>query len=167
MCYFISMVQNKKSSALVYILKALIPYSRQNIALSYKPAKFFADIEKASGYSKPTLNETLRRAGKKGLVEQIEGQYKLTNDGEKTVKLYFPKVLKNNVELMVIFDIPEKQSNARQQLRSFLKKCKFQQTQKSVWVTKYDYIEALKDLIDELNLKEQVLLYEASHITIT
>lgn len=87
----------------------------------------------------------------------------LTSKGLREIKPFIAKKLKN-AQLMVIFDIPERQASLRQQLRLLLKEWNFRQVQKSVWVTEYDYKDTLLEIIAEQRLKAYVQLYEAARI---
>lgn len=49
--------------------------------------------------------------------------------------------------IIVIFDIPEKERAVREQFRSVLKECNFQQLQRSVWMSTRDVLVHLKEFI--------------------
>lgn len=158
------MYPRKPKSALVYTLKALIPYSRENLLLSFSPNRFFNELERTSGYKRKTLNETVRRARRRGLIEQTDHGLKLTTLGERVTKPYTAIKLKNGARLMIIFDIPEDRALARKQLRWLLRKWGFKRTQKSVWVTSYDHRESVKLAVAELELSGCVELYECERL---
>lgn len=61
---------------------------------------------------------------------------------------------------MVIFDIPEEQSAKRRQFRNLLKSWQFQQVQKSVWTSDYNYKILLVEAIETLGLGRYVQTYE-------
>jgi CRISPR-associated endonuclease Cas2 len=63
-------------------------------------------------------------------------------------------------KLMVIFDVSERTHRKRDRLRCLLRNLDFQQVQKSVWITEYDHRDVLVQAIKELELANQVLLYE-------
>ena len=154
----------RPKSTLHYLLLALIPYSRQNIALAFKPSRFFYDLEKLSNSKQATLRSTLSRAQKNGLVKRLNGIPQLTEAGKRLVKPYLAQKLRKDVVLMVIFDIPVSENNKRVKFRLYLKSLDFRQVQKSVWVTSYDYRNELNGIISELNLKSYVKVYEAAQI---
>jgi|SRR3989344_9077025 len=151
----------KPKSALVFVLKGLVPYSRENMMLAFKPNLFFNELEKISRYKRQTLETAARRAQEKGLIEiSRQQQLRLTNLGRRRVRPYIATKLKGNGKLMVIFDIPEEKAIDRQRLRRLLRKWQFIQVQKSVWLTAYDFREALQEAVDELGLSGCVELYE-------
>lgn len=154
----------RKNSALVFILKGLMPYSRENMMLSFSPNRFFNELERTSGYKRKTLDETIRRAKKQGLMEKAGPSLRLTALGRRVAEPYIAKQLKNGGKLMIIFDVPENQAAARQKLRSLLRKWGFEQTQKSVWITEYDHRESVRQAVEELGLAGCVELYECARL---
>lgn len=157
------MEPNKPRSALAFVLLGLVPYSRPNMLLAFRPNQFFNELEKISSYKRRTLEEAARRARAQGLIEQTkQQQLRLTELGKRRALPYVAQRLADDGQLMVVFDIPEEQSTARRQLRMLLKKWGFVQVQKSVWLTQYDYKESLQLAIDELGLENYVRLYECS-----
>ncbi len=157
------MERPKPKTALAFVLLGLVHYSRPNILLAFKPNQFFNGLEKISRYKRKTLEEAARRARQQNLIEQTkQQQLRLTALGKRRALPYAADRLKDNGQLMVVFDVPEDQSAARRQLRVLLKKWGFTQVQKSVWLTAYDHRESLDLAIDELGLKSYVRLYECS-----
>jgi len=159
---------NKKrsnNSALVTVLKAFIPYSRENIALAFSPNRFFNELERSSGHSKTTLKHAYWKARRDGLVE-TEGQRvaKLTSKGLREVRPFIAEKLGSRASLMVIFDIPEPAAKKRQQLRYLLRSLGFSQVQKSVWSCSYDHREILAEAISEMGLDGCVEVYESLKI---
>ena len=108
------MVRPRQKSALVFILKAFIPYSRENLMLSFKPNHFFNELEKVSRYERPALKQAFRRAQDRNLLTRANSP-RLTKKGLRTLQPYISEKL-NAGRLMVIFDIPEDISELR---RSF------------------------------------------------
>jgi hypothetical protein len=153
----------KKESTVIYLLKALVPYSRQNLALSYAPAKFFADLEKTTGRSQRALKQSFDRAIRSGLITN-DPVPQLTMKGNAKVSPFVAKRLDEDAKLMIVFDVPEHSFNRRNQLRRLLRNLSFEQVQKSVWVTEYDHREVLVQAISELGLSGHVLLYECAPI---
>jgi len=156
--------RRKKQSALVFILKGLMPYSRENLMLSFSPNRFFNELEKVSGYKQNTLKNAYWRAQKQGFIKETEKITKLTAKGIKEVRPFTAKRLGKNARLMVIFDIPELQAGKRRQLRDILKLWGFKQIQKSVWTTDRDHRTLLIELIADLNLGGCVEVYEGSRL---
>jgi DNA-binding transcriptional regulator PaaX len=150
-------------SALAFILKGLMPYTRENLMLSFKPNLFFNELEKISKYKRKTLEEAARRAREQGLIEETQNHLLcLTELGKKRALPFVAKELRDGAKLMLIFDIPEDQVIARQRLRRLLRKWGFEQVQKSVWMSGYDFGEAIREAVDELGINECVKLYECA-----
>ncbi len=152
----------KCQSTLIFLLKALIPYSRENMMLSFSPNQFFNELEKASSYKRKTLYEAARRAEQQGLIERRQQIISLSAAGKSKVRPYVATKLKNDARLMIIFDVPEENSTTRQRLRRVLKEWGFKQVQKSVWITDYDHRESVSELTDLLELNGCIRLYECS-----
>jgi hypothetical protein len=64
---------------------------------------------------------------------------------------------------MVVFDIPESVSRKRALLRDFLRSAGFECLQRSVWTTKRNVIEPLKQLIDAMHCDKWVRVFSATH----
>lgn len=152
----------RSQSATIFILKGLIPYTRENILLSFKPHKFFNELEKISGYSKKTFYNASLEAEKRGLIAREGELIKITKKGLETVEPFVAKKLKKHVQLMVIFDIPEEDASKRKRFRSILVEWDFEQIQKSVWASKIDRREALVDVVKELGLEKCVQIFECA-----
>lgn len=153
---------NKKPSVIVYILKALVPYTKQNLQLAFNPSEFFNELEQASGVSRRTLIQTYARAKKKNLIEG-DHEPSLTLKGRQHVQPYIAKSL-DGAQLMVIFDIPESHGEQRRQLRTLLHYLGFSQVQRSVWMSPNDHTDVLNDTLVDLRLGDWVQIYEVSRI---
>ena len=149
----------RERSALVYVLVALIPYSKPNLLLAYKPGLFFRELEKISRYKQATLRAAYSRAQQQGLIEQDKNLMVLTAKGRRKVVPFVAEKLKGEAQLMIIFDIPEDQAIKRRKFRKVLKDWQVKQVQKSVWVTSKDYREELVAVVKELQLGGYVELY--------
>lgn len=154
----------RERSPLVYVLVGLIPYSKPNLLLVYKPSQFFRELEKISKYKQNTLRSAFWRAQRQGLIEKKSDLINLTAKGRLKVAPFMAEKLSAGSQLMVVFDVPEDQSSKRQKLRQVLKEWKFKQIQKSVWSTNKDYRNELVELIRQLNLIGYVELYESSRL---
>ena len=154
----------RSRSALRTVLRALIPYTRENILLSFKPNQFFNELERNSSYSRKTLQNALSMAEEKGYIKHSDEIIQLTNRGKQLMQPYIARELDKHARLMVIFDIPEHQAHMRRQLRTLLREWKFTQAQKSVWISKYDYGEVLVKTIKELGADEYVQVFECAKI---
>ena len=158
----------KEKSSLVFILKALIPYTEANLMLAFKPSRFFYELEKISKHKRHTLEVAMRKAEKQKLIElkikQDQTIVQLTKLGQRTVRPFVAEKLGGDAKLMIIFDIPEEMVLARVKLRRVLRAWRFEQVQKSVWVTSYNHVASVNELINELNIKQYVLLYECAPV---
>ncbi len=152
----------RKHSALVHILRALIPYTEENLLLSFSPNRFFNELEKSSGYNKSTLRNTYDRARRDGYINKQSPR--LTKEGELKIQPFIATRLGGHGKLMVIFDVPEDRANDRRRLRTMLKEWNFRQVQKSVWESDMDYEEPLIDVIAELKLGRYVEIFEGARI---
>lgn len=154
-------------SALTYILRGLVPYSRPNMKMLFKPALFFQDIETISNRKPKSIKKAYYAAEKAGLIEFDDDQIpQLTAKGIRTVTPYRAKKLGNNARLVVIFDIPEAERWKRRNLRALLLALSFEQVQKSVWASSNDHREYLKEAITDLKLDDCVIVYEALELAI-
>jgi DNA-binding MarR family transcriptional regulator len=154
----------RKKSALLFVLKGLIPYSQENVMLAFKPNRFFNDLEAMSNYTKPTLERALREAERQNLIKHEARLIKLTDEGQRLIRPFVAQHLPNQAQLMIIFDIPETMAVARAQLRRVLRSWHFHQIQKSVWVTPYDHRQSLKELVAELELVPYIQIYECAPV---
>jgi DNA-binding transcriptional regulator PaaX len=155
----------RSNSALKNLLIALVPYTKQNLLLTFKPKTFFYELEKSSGYNRKALNEAMRRGCKSGYIAKEGKDYlEITELGMEIVQPFVASQLEKS-KLMVIFDVPEECAAARRQLRRTLQQWGFEQIQKSVWMTDRDHVGSVKRIIDELDLENDVQLYECSLIS--
>jgi DNA-binding transcriptional regulator PaaX len=153
-----------EESSLIYVLKALIPYTEANLTLVYRPNTFFNELERISNKKRSSLQTALSLARKKGYIERKKGIPVLTDSGKRVLRPYLAQTLPGKVQLMVIFDIPEEIAYARRQLRTFLRQYKFKPTQKSVWVSAYDCRDELRELNKQLSISDYVQVYECTKV---
>jgi DNA-binding transcriptional regulator PaaX len=152
-------------TTLEYLLIALIPYSRPNLKLVFTPRHFFTDLEKIRKVKRANARNAYYRSLKKGLIEiGPDNLPRLTLKGRQKIQPFVAKKLGRNAKLMVIFDIPESEAWKRRHLRLLLKELRFQQMQKSVWMSDYDHREILRSEIKEYHLEDYVQIYEAAAI---
>ena len=152
----------RERSPLVYVLVALIPYSKPNLLLAYKPSQFFRELEKISRYKQSTLRKAYDRGVSRGLIERLSRAPKLTPLGQRKIALYVATRLGKNASLMVIFDIPEARADDRRYLRTLLRQLDFEQAQKSVWISRYDFRDVLVQAVKELDLDGCVEIHESA-----
>lgn len=154
----------KQKSALIFVLKGLIPYSQENIMLAFKPNRFFNELEEVSNYKRQTLEQAFRKARSQEYITIKHNLVHITQAGEKILRPFVAQHLPDQGELMIIFDIPEDMKTARAQLRRVLRSWHFNQIQKSVWVTTYDHRKSLKELADELNISDYLRIFECAEL---
>jgi DNA-binding transcriptional regulator PaaX len=153
---------SKRNTVLKELLLALLPFSENNLLLTYKPHKFFSELEQKTAASRNTLAATMSRAKKNNLLKiDEEGIPKLTWRGKKKIKVALGTPLKKQ-RLIVVFDIPESEAASRRELRGYLISQKFKYIQKSVWASSLDVTDELIEVIAELRLGKyvQILLAE-------
>lgn len=154
----------KPKSALVFVLKGLIPYTQENLMLAFKPNIFFNELEKISRYKRWTLEKAYYEAERQKLFQRQANIISLTESGRRIVRPFIAERLSNKAKLMVVFDIPEDMAVKRAKFRRIIKQWNFNQVQKSVWITSYDHKDSVKDLLAEMGLKDFVELYECSPV---
>ncbi len=119
---------------------------------------------------KSALALAFKRLRENGLVELISNEqliYRLSDSGKD--KALWTKMIQENENWdgkwrIVIWDIPEKQRAARDLLRNKLKLLGFKQLQRSVWLTKKNCTQALRDFIKQIGIKDWVLVFETEEI---
>lgn len=143
------------------VLKALIPYTEQNLKLVFKPALFFRDLERITQANRQTLATTLSRAKKRGLVEMENETPVLTSAGLHRIEpVLLPPLL--NEYLLVAFDIPESRRYARNQFRAYLRSKGFRQLQKSLWISRLDYSQQIYVTAWRLRISKEVRIFRAN-----
>lgn len=152
----------RERSPLVYVLVALIPYSKPNLLLAYKPGLFFRELEKVSRYKQATLESAYYRAERQKLIERRDNLIRLTAQGKRKIAPFIAKEIGGQAHLMVIFDIPEDVENTRRKFRAVLKEWQFKQIQKSVWITNKDLVDEIVVLVKEMELGNYVQIYESA-----
>jgi FPC/CPF motif-containing protein YcgG len=146
------------------VILALIPYTKQNILLTFKPNQFFNELEKTSDSSANSLKHTFNRMKRENIIFIDKNIIVLSLKARQIVQPFIARTIPNNAQLMVIFDIPEDHANLRQKFRNLLRQLKFKQIQQSVWSTNMDHGAIIFESINELNITNWVQLYEASRI---
>jgi DNA-binding transcriptional regulator PaaX len=155
---------HREKSALTQILLALVPYTKQNLLLTFKPNLFFNELEKTSNKSASTLRVAFSRAKENKLFTIDNDRVSLSLKGRQIVQPLIAKKLVGGGQLMVIFDIPEDSADLRRKLRLLLIQLQFKQVQQSVWMSDMDYRTILADSIKDLGLQDWVQLYEAARV---
>lgn len=134
-------------------------------------------------YSRNSLGVTIKRLERNGYVErgimEDEVCIKLTELGVK--KLEEKRNHRKEKALLntrtkddkwdgkwrvVIFDIPETNKRIRQALRETLKVLEFWPLQKSVWISKKDYVKEFRKWVEDLGLSKYILIFETNDLGI-
>jgi len=156
----------RRETALTFVLKGLIPYTRPNLLLSFRPNQFFNELEKISRYNTAQLRNAYNYAQRKKLITvHKERLPEISFAGRMHVEPFIAKKLGRQGRLMVIFDIPEEIKSKRDSFRRFLQRLEFTQIQQSVWMSRYDYKDFVQEAITVYELDDMVQLYEAARLT--
>lgn len=116
------------------------------------------------------LAKALKRLRENGLIDFIDDEtltIRLTDSGKD--KALWVKIREEDEKWdgkwrMIIWDVPEKRRVARDLLRHKLKLLGFKQLQKSVWVTKKNCTQALRDFIKKIGIKDWVTVIESDNV---
>lgn len=149
----------KQHSTFHVLLRALMPYTKENLMLSFKPSQFFSELEKTTGSSRKSLQTAMSRAVKEGLVVRDGGVPVLTKSGEARAKL-IPSgdPMKDGNYFLVVYDIPNEFDYARRRFALELRALGFKQYQKSFWVSQKNYTDAIVDIMTDLKIGRFVTL---------
>lgn len=116
------------------------------------------------------LSKALKRLRENGLIDFInddELAFRLTNSGKERalwLKVKYGTEKWDGKWRVVVWDIPEKRRQARDLLRFKLKQLGFTQWQKSIWASKADCTEILRDFIKEVGIEDWVMVIESDNI---
>lgn len=119
---------------------------------------------------KAALAQALKRLRERGLIDFVSDgglAYKLTDQGRQKVIWESVKIEDGKWDgrwRLVIFDIPEKRRQARNLLRDNLKKWGFMPWQQSVWVTKKNCTQALRNFIKSVGIEDWVMVVESDNV---
>lgn len=119
---------------------------------------------------KSALALALKRLRENGLVDFVDDKelvVRLTDRGKDKALWIKMKVIDeqwDNKWRIIIWDIPEKRRVARDLLRYKLKWLGFKQLQKSVWFTKKNCTQVLRDFIKQLGIKDWVVVLESDNV---
>jgi len=143
----------------------------------------FPRLKQSLDVKENTLRITLSRLKKRGLVQNRTGTWTITKQGRKYLEERLEKFLKgiffsiahapyskithkNQRNMIVAFDIPEKQKNKRDWLRAELRNLGFIPLQKSVWFGPSPLSESFIKAIHELNILQCLKFFKASEYEI-
>lgn len=119
---------------------------------------------------KASMSVALKRLREQGFIDldQYNNKLilKLTDKGKEEAILR--KILKDEKWdgkwRIIIFDIPEKHRKVRNILRSRLRTWGFEPWQKSVWASKKDITDVLRQFIKEIGVEKWVLVIESTNV---
>lgn len=119
---------------------------------------------------KASISQALKRLREQGYIDLEEYNNKLIlklTDKGRTEGL-LRKILKNETWdgkwRIIIFDIPEKHRKVRNILRSKLKTWGFVLWQKSVWASKKDITDLLRQFVKQIGVEKWVLVIESVNV---
>ncbi len=123
---------------------------------------------KEKKYKKHQINTTLKQLEKVGKIssKNINGElhFALTNKGWAEMLLANIKKaskLPAGYYTIIIFDIPEEDRTSRHTLRRLLRECNFTMLQRSVWLSKYNVVEEMKNFITTRKLTGYINVFLA------
>lgn len=149
----------KQHSTFHILLRALVPYTKENLMLSFKPSQFFSELEKTTGSSRKSLQTAMSRAVKEGFVERDSGVPVLTPKGQARIdKVPNGELMWDGNYFLVVYDIPNEFDYARRRFALELRALGFKQYQKSFWVCKINHTEAITDIMVDLKIGPFVTL---------
>ena len=120
---------------------------------------------------KTSLAKTIKRLRENGLIDFITDQeliIRLTDSGKD--KALWAKMLAGDKKWdgkwrLVIWDIPEKRRPARDLLRQKLKQLGFTRWQKSIWASKINCTDILRNFINKMGIEDWVMVIESDNVS--
>jgi hypothetical protein len=148
-------------------------FARRHQSLSYEMGardgrRYLERLEEAKA-EKQRRQEIRRLIERKWVLARQTGErmeYLLTKDGKiRAIKAAIRQMvaeLPDGMGCAISYDFPEAAKVARREFRRFLKQAQFQFSQKSLWKTKKDIDDPMKELVVQLGIEEwvQVLIEE-------
>ena len=123
---------------------------------------------KQKKYKKYHITKTLKRLQKNGkiTVKNKGGELYFTLTNKAISEMLFSHIKKASklpagYYTIVIFDIPEEDRAARHTLRRLLRECNFTMLQRSVWLSKFNVIEEIKNFITARKLTGYINVFLA------
>ena len=128
----------------------------------------------AKGYDRPlkkaSFAQALRRLRQKGLIEYVDSSellVKLTDEGKAQAiweKIMHLEGVWDGNWRIVAFDIPQTHTLIRNLFRRRLKEFGFKQLQKSIWISKIDCTNLLREYVKDLGISNWVSVLEAENV---
>jgi DNA-binding transcriptional regulator PaaX len=94
-------------------------------------------VQKRRKISNNTYNQNMYRLKKRGIIQDKNEMFCLSNKGKTLYTNPYRKIKKNLIKtnkVLIIFDIPEKKKKVREWIRNQIKDWDFKMIQKSVWI---------------------------------
>jgi len=127
----------------------------------------------AGGYErilkKSSLAQSIRRLREKGFIDFVDqGKlvFKITDLGRDALGFYNRESEWDGRLRIVIFDVPLDKGKVRKALRRKLKEWGFKMWQQSVWITKRDITEKMRNLIKQLGMDRWVAVFESDNFIV-
>lgn len=119
--------------------------------------------------AKRSLSSTINRLKNQGYLEKIEKKgrigYMITEKGRSKIdRFLFDREVWDGRWRMVVFDIPEEKKKLRDFFRGKLSHLGFKQLQKSVWVTPFDVLDDIEEIINEYGLGNYIWYFLANSL---
>ena len=120
--------------------------------------------------TKQALSQAIKRLREKGIIEQEKREegnivLRLTQKGKEIALLLKDDDLEwDGRWRLVIFGIPESKRLVRDTLRNKLKAWGFISWQRSVWVSKKNVTNPLRELVKEIGIEEWVIVLESDNV---
>lgn len=119
---------------------------------------------------KSDLSVALKRLRENGFIDCVDDNslaFRLTSSGKD--QALWIKMKEENTKWdgkwrLVIWDIPETRRSVRDLLRSKLKELGFKQLQKSVWGSKKNCTNVLREFIKQVGIEKWVMVIESDNI---
>jgi len=132
-----------------------------NTELNYKGVRVnIFGIPRFSKYPKKSVQVTINRLRKNGVIEKELAGIVLSKYGKEYVKKKFdslkqfdkPENTSKDRNLLVMFDVPTEKKHQREWLRCHLKKFNYVMVQKSTWVGPYPLPKEFSKYLKEIKL---------------
>ncbi|MBI2036630.1 CRISPR-associated endonuclease Cas2 [Candidatus Microgenomates bacterium] len=120
---------------------------------------------------KSSLAKTIKRLREKGLIDFVSDNeliIKLTDPGKD--KALWAKMMMGDKKWdgkwrLIIWDIPEKRRQTRDLLRMKLKQLGFVRWQKSVWASKINCTNILREFVKKVGIGDWVMVLESDNVS--
>ena len=156
-------------SSLLALEKTVDGYVRLEDFL-YKPGYYAYGSGWEYPLDKAALSKALKRLREKGLIDFIDEKelvFRLTDPGKDKVlwiKMREEEEKWDGKWRLVFWDIPETRKSVRDLLRNKLKQLGFVRWQKSVWASKKNCVEVLRNFIKGVGIEDWVLVIESDNV---